>query len=110
MFGKRNPSHHEFFSCKADAFELPPAEYLASPMGTIRVHPRPFQKSSKSTEEQVPYMTGIRQGYAMCAVLRSMNVAQVSYKNRFCSPEETSGGVRRFTDLTPAQVATDAFG
>ena len=61
------------------------------------------------TEEHVPAATGVRQGYALCAVLRAMNAAQVSYKSRYCRTGEVSGGVRRFTDLSPAQLAADSF-
>lgn len=113
MFGKRHKSHHEFFSCDADAHQLPPPNYLATPMGSLRVHPKrtaPKNDATLMTEEHVDLATGIRQGYAMCAVLRAMNIAQDSFKNRYCKPEEVSGGVRRFTDLTPAQLATDKFG
>ncbi|CAM9987864.1 unnamed protein product [Laminaria digitata] len=111
MFGKRHKSHHKFFTCSADALQLPPPDYLMSPMATLRVHPRRQNPQGKesTTEEQVSVKTGVRQGYAMCAVLRAMNAAQVSYKNRYCRAGETSGGVRRFTDLSPAQLATDQF-
>ena len=107
MFGKRHRSNHDFFSCDADAYELPPPDYLSSPMVELRVQPVKAGEASK--EDHVLAITGVRQGYAMCAVLRAMNVAQVSYKNRYCRAEEISGGVKRLTDLNPEQVAADSY-
>lgn len=106
MFGKRHSSHHAFFTCEADAYELPPPTYLASPMANSRIQPL----ASKKGDEKVSTTIGIRQGYAMCAVLRAMNTAQESYKSRYCRSEEISGGVKRLTDLNADQVAADVYG
>lgn len=112
MFGKRHKSHHTFFSCDSDVLQLPPLDYVATPMGSLRVHPKHQSAKAEAamTEEHVKLETGIRQGYAICAVLRALNIALASYKNRYCKPGEVSGGIRRFTDLTLAQLATDKFG
>lgn len=96
MFGKRNRTLHQFFSCKADSLELPPSGYLESRIARLRVHP--------SRIEVVPAEIGLRQGYIMCGVLHSLNRALVAFKARYCRPEEVSGGVRRFTDLTRARL------
>lgn len=102
MFGKRHKSNHEFFSCDADSIETPPSDYLDSPMGVVRVHP--------GKQESVAPITGVRQGYMMCTILRSMNAALAAFKNRYCIPEEVSGGVKRLTDLSPVQVEQDIYG
>ncbi|CAN0037703.1 unnamed protein product [Scytosiphon promiscuus] len=105
MWGKRHQSHHNFFACDSDSLQLPPANYLRGPMGTTRVHPNRGVSDPERVEESV----GVRQGYAMCAVLRAMNEALVSYKERYCRPEEVSGGVRRFTDLPQSQLEADIY-
>ena len=110
MWAKRHTSLHEFFSCDSDSLQLPPPDYLESPMGTLRVHPlRPNAAAAPSAPERVSHKTGVRQGYAMCAVLRAMNEALDAYKARYCRPGEITGGVRRFTDLSREQLAHDPF-
>lgn len=102
MYGKRHKNHHHFFSCGADAFQEPPAHYLESPMGKVRIHP--------GREEPVTADRATRQGYMMCSLLRYMNLAQAAFKQRYCSPDEISGDVWRFTDLKPKVVAADQYG
>ncbi len=102
-WGKRHPSHRTFFSCDAASLRLPPAGYLSGPMGTQRIHP------GRKEPQVVTGEFAVRQGYAMCAILRAMNEAQASYKGRYCRPEEVSGGVRRFTDLKPDALAADPY-
>ncbi|CAM9421906.1 unnamed protein product [Pylaiella littoralis] len=111
MWGKRHKSHHNFFSCDSDSLELPPPGYLKSPMGTIRVHPVPRAVPGEppSNMESVSLETGVRQTYALCAVLRAMNEALAAYKGRYCRPGEVSGGSRRFTDLSKKQVEADPY-
>lgn len=111
MWGKRHKSHHNFFSCDSDSLELPPPGYLKSPMGTIRVHPVPrvVPGEPPSNMESVSLETGVRQTYALCAVLRAMNEALAAYKGRYCRPGEVSGGSRRFTDLSKKQVEADPY-
>lgn len=102
-WGKRHPSHHKFFSCDSASLQLPPADYIRGPMGTQRIHP------NRKDPQVVPREFGVRQGYAMCAVLRAMNEALASYKERYCRPEDVSGGVRRFTDLGGKVLAADRY-
>ena len=110
MWGKRHRSHHNFFSCDSPSLQLPPADYLKSPMGTVRVHPfRQSPTAMPPAPDRVTLAKGIRQGYALCAVLRAMNEALKAYKDRYCRPEDITGGVRRFTDLSREQLAADKY-
>lgn len=111
MWGKRHKTHHNFFSCDSDSLELPPAGYLNTPMGTVRVHPvlKNVPGKPPSNMEDVTVQVGLRQSYAMCAVLRAMNEALAAYKSRYCRPGEISGGVRRFTDLSKELLAADPY-
>ncbi|CAM9372253.1 unnamed protein product [Discosporangium mesarthrocarpum] len=104
VFAKRHADHHSFFSCTSDALELPPPGYLAGPWGLLRIHP---ERRKGGAREEVPRAVSVRQGYVICAVLRAMNSALSAYKKRYCEGEEVSGGVRRFTDLSPAQLVKD---
>ncbi|CAB1116688.1 unnamed protein product [Ectocarpus sp. CCAP 1310/34] len=111
MWGKRHHTHQTFFGCHSDSLELPPPDYLAGPMAEVRVHPHRAraQSGNQAEPERVPAAMGMRQGYAMCAVLRAMNEALVKFKYRYCEPGDVSGGVRRFTDLAREQLDADAY-
>lgn len=102
MFCKYEKNVHSFFSCGADFQETPPPDYLDSPMGIVRVHPE--------ETENVTFIAGVRQGYMTCTILRSMNMAQVAYKSKYCRLEEVSGGVKRYTDLQLSRVEEDKYG
>ncbi|CAM9158118.1 unnamed protein product [Choristocarpus tenellus] len=104
VFGKRRKEHHSFFSCGADSLQLPPQGYLGSPWGLLRIHPTMRKEGPR---EVIPLKIGVREGYGICAALRAMNAAQHSYKERYCEPGEIQGGVKRLTDLSLAQLATD---
>ncbi|CAN0035832.1 unnamed protein product [Pylaiella littoralis] len=81
MWWKYDESLHHFFSCDSDSLELPPAGYLNSPMATIRVNPATHDVPGKPSThiQSVELGTGVRQMYALCAVLRAMNEALVTY-------------------------------
>lgn len=83
-------------------------DYLSTPMAGVRVHPP--AKGAPARKQQVTTLTGVRQGYAMCTVLQSLNMAQASYKSLYCKRSEISGDVKRFTDLRPEQIQSDTFG
>lgn len=102
FFGKRHKTHHKFFTCAADSLKLPPSDYLASPMGLVRVHP--------GAKDSITARDSTRMGYMLCSILRGMNDAQAAYKRRYCEPGEISGGVRKFTDLKPKDLAMDQYG
>jgi len=102
FWNKHKPSLHTFFSCGSDSLRVPPVEYLKGPMGSLRIHP-------SAGKQVVTQEEGSREGYMICAILRAMNEAQMSYKERYCRPEDVRGGVRRFTDLPSKALAHDPY-
>lgn len=101
FFAKRHQALCSFFTCTANSLKLPPPDYLTSPMGLVRIHP--------NKQENMTVQARTRNGYQMCSMLRSLNTAQAAYKQRYCAPEEVSGGVQKLTDL-PTALGIDHYG